>query len=548
MLAVAVAAVSAACAAGLLTVLASEAGLRLFPDFRSREQKSGEYRRDVTTAAAAGSSRLPSVVGPAMLLALTVVVLAAAWVWRAGAPSMLYLLGLCWLETLLGWLDDLRKSRGQGLSERSRLAAHLAIAVLAAVFYAVLGFGRHASVAGQIVAAVIVGVAFLYIVLSAGFSDGVDGLTVSLTGITGLAYVVLGVWWSAEALGLTAGAVAGVALGALVVNAPSNWTRTGMARRRARGYIGDSGALLAGAAVAGLAITSGTLALLPLLAAGFVLEGGSVFLQTGLLVPLFRRGLRPRRFRDSPTLVPHTDFPLPFLATPLHHHLNLAGLQPLQVGATFWLIQGCAAILGLAAAAIAPPLARAGLWVAGVGAVLMVTVVMAGAKPQFLTKDETSGDLRLCRGLPLQLWRLRLYRDAERAPGVQAAGCVVPWLDRPLHRYDCLCLAALAAADQGASDAATRLIRRVPTLNLLLRPEAALLVAQQADQRDELVTVVQTWRSALRQVYQEGRVDLLLSDLSGLADARHEPALADALRGQIRGTSPPDGASTRVCP
>jgi UDP-N-acetylmuramyl pentapeptide phosphotransferase/UDP-N-acetylglucosamine-1-phosphate transferase len=382
------AAFAAAVGAALVTWALSLLGLRLFPDFRSREQKSGEYRRDVVSPTAAVPTRLPCVVGPAMLLGLTAALAAAAIYWPDARARLGYVLALCWAEWLLGWLDDLRKSRGVGLGEHIRLLAHTAIAIAAAVAYVRLGFAGPVGIWQQVGSAVVVLIAWLYMVLSAGFSDGVDGLTSGLTFLPCLAFAVLGLAWGNQSLGIGAGAAVGMAAGALLMNAPSNWTRTGKVRRRARGYVGDSGALLAGAVVAGLAISAGVVALLPLLAAGFVLEGSTVFLQTGLLTPLYRRGLRLRRYRAAPTFVPHTEFPLPFLATPLHHHLNLIGLRPLQVVGWFWLLQLWAGALGLAAALVVPPSWRAVYWAVGLLLLVLCAGGLAATKAVFLDACE----------------------------------------------------------------------------------------------------------------------------------------------------------------
>jgi hypothetical protein len=292
--------------------------------------------------------------------------------------------------------------------------------------------------------------------------------------------------------------------------------------------------LLAGAAVVGLAITAGTLALLPLLAAGFVLEGGTVFLQTGLLTPLYRRGLRLRRYRGAATFVPHTEFPLPFLATPLHHHLNLIGLRPLQVVAWFWTLQLGAGALGIAAALVVPPYWRALCWSAGVLMLVVAAIGLAATKAVFLDGCGAGSPLALKRGLPFALWRRPLYRLVEVLPGVPVLAADGGRLGRPMHRYDALCSAAVLADRAGNREQASALLRRVPAFNLLLRPEAALLAATNAEATGELPALLDGWRRTLRPVFQEGRCDLLLEQLAALARERDDEALAAALTAQIR--------------
>lgn len=534
----------AAVGAGLLTWVGSLVGLRLFPEFRSREQKSGEYRRDAVSAAAAGRFRLPCVVGPAMFLALATVLIGASVRFPADAPRLLYVLGLSGAEWFLGWLDDLKKARGLGLSERLRLAAHGVIALGAAVAYVRLGFAGHGDFWTQLGSALIVMLAILYVTLSAGFSDGVEGLTAGMAALSGLSYAVLAGIWGIVALSIAAAATCGAAGGAMLVNTPSNWTRTGTVRRRARGYLGDSGALLAGAAVVGLAVMSGTIALLPLLAAGFVVEGGTVFLQTGLLTPLFRRGLRQRRLAFAETFVPHTEFPLPFLATPLHHHLNLIGLKPLQVEAFFWLQQLVVASFGLGALLFAPPWLRIACGLLGLAALLAPPAVLAATRSLFLGRVDGPEEVGLlvCRGLPISLGSWPVYRVVERLPGVVVGPADAGWLEHPLPRYEALCRAALLAARCGQEQTAAALLRRVPALNLLLRPEAALLAAAHAQADDQLSPLIESWRRALQPVYQAGRLDLTLERLAELAECRSDADLAARLRAHI--AAPPLAASS----
>src|SRR5258708_20558864 len=45
--------------------------------------------------------------------------------------------------------------------------------------------------------------------------------------------------------------------------------------------------------------------------------------------------------------VPHTEFPLPFLATPLHHHFDLIGWDRRRLVYGAWALGACFAILGV---------------------------------------------------------------------------------------------------------------------------------------------------------------------------------------------------------
>ncbi|MDQ6825014.1 MAG: phospho-N-acetylmuramoyl-pentapeptide-transferase [Candidatus Eremiobacteraeota bacterium] len=100
-------------------------------------------------------------------------------------------------------------------------------------------------------------------------------------------------------------------------------------RHPARIFMGDTGSLALGALLAGLAIQSHELLLLPFFGAIFVFEALSVILQVASF-----KTLRRRIFRMSP----------------LHHHFELGGWRETAVTTTFVLVQTlCAAATWLAA-------------------------------------------------------------------------------------------------------------------------------------------------------------------------------------------------------
>src|SRR2546430_11623126 len=89
--------------------------------------------------------------------------------------------------------------------------------------------------------------------------------------------------------------------------------------------MGDSGALALGGILAIIAIFSRQEILLLMIGMAFVLEGLSALISARVLTRFFRKQLQVLSFASSHEFVPHTEFPLPFLATPLHHHFDLLG-------------------------------------------------------------------------------------------------------------------------------------------------------------------------------------------------------------------------------
>jgi phospho-N-acetylmuramoyl-pentapeptide-transferase len=228
-------------------------------------------------------------------------------------PDGLAVLGLTLTVGLLGWYDDYlalkRKDAAvtggdstTGLLARYRLALQLLFA---------FGFAVYAVSAGHALFGLGWLDALVYSLVIAGtinavnFSDGLDGLAAGMVVIILLPFLALP--WAA--------ALVGALLGFLWYNA-----------RPARAFMGGVGSEALGAAVAGLAILSGWLWWLPLIALMPMLEVVSVMVQ----VAYFRFSGGKRLLRMAP----------------LHHHFELSGWPETKVVTRFWLLT--AACVGVA--------------------------------------------------------------------------------------------------------------------------------------------------------------------------------------------------------
>ena len=134
------------------SLLACFAAMALFPWFRSGERKEGAFRPDQSTGtyridtqkgvdkvriARAGSSELPAVGGPAIVLAISVATVLAALNLHLNMVQW-ELLGVLLFGTigfgLVGFIDDWRKvHKGEGISEIQKFAGVLLIALIAGV-------------------------------------------------------------------------------------------------------------------------------------------------------------------------------------------------------------------------------------------------------------------------------------------------------------------------------------------------------------------------------------------------------------------------------
>jgi phospho-N-acetylmuramoyl-pentapeptide-transferase len=163
-------------------------------------------------------------------------------------------------------------------------------------------------------------------------TDGLDGLATGASMLVLAAYVLIGNWQLRNdcTIDLTrncypvrdpldAAVVAAVVMGAcfgfLWWNAPT-----------AKIFMGDTGSLALGGALAGLAIVTRTDLLLLVLGGLFVIVTMSVLIQVG--------SYKLRRKRV-------------FKMTPLHHHFELVGWAEATIVVRFWLIAGMFVALGL---------------------------------------------------------------------------------------------------------------------------------------------------------------------------------------------------------
>ncbi len=226
---------------------------------------------------------------------------------------------------LLGFADDYTKlvrRRSLGLRGRTKLIITVAISL---GLWAVAVHGAHlqSTLRLRVVDYQIdLGPFYpllIYLVVagttsSVNLTDGLDGLAAGCTAIVALAYVAIGIISGLSDLALIAGCVVGASIGFLWFNAFP-----------ATVFMGDTGSLGLGGAIAGLAVMTKTELLLILLGGIFVIEALSVVLQ----VAYFQ--LRRKRI---------------FLMAPIHHHFELQGWSETKIILRFWIVAAVCAAIG----------------------------------------------------------------------------------------------------------------------------------------------------------------------------------------------------------
>ncbi|HWS83156.1 MAG TPA: hypothetical protein VN207_02745, partial [Ktedonobacteraceae bacterium] len=365
----------------------------LFPKFRSGEHKPGTHRPDILPGGREIKTiELPLIGGPSFILTIVGTGIGAAYLLHFSRDQwtlLLIALGATLGYTLVGFIDDWGKVyRNTGISEYAKFTGVFLVGCTAAALYFFLlpNIGQESysiwkdlpilntilcvhpikgtqncSIVGNPVSyyswliflILLTGCVGSATSICVDFSDGLDGLAGGLVFSASLAMgIVVASLVGQEPKGLVLEVLALLSAGAILGYLPWNWpsawaARKGKAPRRAKIYMGDSGALGLGGLLAMIAIFSRNELLLLLIGGAFVLEGASAFISARVLVRIFRRRLQVLRFASSREFVPHTEFPLPFLATPLHHHFDLLGWDRRKLVYGAWALGACFAVLGV---------------------------------------------------------------------------------------------------------------------------------------------------------------------------------------------------------
>ena len=239
---------------------------------------------------------------------------------------------------LVGAVDDwikVSRERNLGLSSRAKMIGLLIVAVGFAFsmltfteVHTTISFTRFDS-PGIDLSNPIWGIWAILLIAgttnAVNLTDGLDGLAAGSSIFAFMSFVFMACWAFrhpdtydvAHALDLAtiAAAMLGGVTGFLWWNAPP-----------ARIFMGDTGSLAIGAALAALALSTNTQLLLPVIGSLFVLETMSVILQVG------RFKLTGKRF---------------FRMAPIHHHFELGGWPETTVIIRFWIMAGLGTALAL---------------------------------------------------------------------------------------------------------------------------------------------------------------------------------------------------------
>jgi phospho-N-acetylmuramoyl-pentapeptide-transferase len=225
---------------------------------------------------------------------------------------------------LLGFADDytkLVKRRSLGLRARTKLGITIAISL--GLWY-VARYEAHLAPALELNVDYHIELGPLYPLLiylvvagttsAVNLTDGLDGLAAGCAAIVLLAYIGITFFAGDYDMAMLAGCLGGACIGFLWFNAfPATI------------FMGDTGSLGLGGAIAGLAVMTKTEVLLILIGGIFVMEALSVAIQVISFQTTRRRV---------------------FLMAPIHHHFELKGWSETKIILRFWIVASICGAIG----------------------------------------------------------------------------------------------------------------------------------------------------------------------------------------------------------
>lgn len=268
----------------------------------------------------------PTMGGLVYLIAIIATVLIVAMIADVLTAKIFVLLLVLFGFGLIGFLDDFIKvvlKRNLGLTSLQKLIGQIVIAAISFFLLESVGFDTAVSIPFTSISLELSMVYVLFMIFwLVGFSnavnltDGLDGLVAGTASIAFAAYGVLAIMQEETGIALFTFSVTGALLGFLVFN-----------KYPAKVFMGDTGSLALGGALAMVSILLKQELLLLLIGLVFVIETLSVILQVGSFK------LRKKRI---------------FKMSPIHHHFELSGWSEWKVVTVFWLVGLVAAVIAIA--------------------------------------------------------------------------------------------------------------------------------------------------------------------------------------------------------
>ena len=313
-------------AAVISFVISAVAGKLLLPALV--KLKVGQSIKEIGPTWHMNKQGTPTMGGLMFIIGIFITIFVLGWKGMlAGDFSHLYVFGFALVFGVIGYIDDYQKvkrKQNTGLTSRQKFLLQLAAAV---AFLCLMRFEGMLSpnlyipflhtelVLNWVVYLIFAAFVIVCTVNSVNITDGLDGLSSSVTVPVALFFAVMGGYWAHyEQLGIFGGAMVGGLFGFLIYN-----------HYPAKVFMGDTGSLFLGGAVAALAFAYDMPLVLILVGIVYICETMSVILQVGY----FKMTHGKRLFKMSP----------------IHHHFEMCGWKEVKIVLVFTAITAVMCLL-----------------------------------------------------------------------------------------------------------------------------------------------------------------------------------------------------------
>ena len=282
-----------------------------------RRLKAGQAIREEGPKWHATKAGTPTMGGLMFIAGLGVSILVMGWRgMMEGDLSHIYVFLFAAVFGVIGFLDDYEKVKHHqnlGLTALQKFALQLAAAILFLILMRYEGrlspnlyvpFFNFSIALSWPLYMVFAAFVIVGCVNAVNITDGLDGLSTSVTIPVALFFVSAATWWSYRQLGIFAAALLGGLLGFLLFNA-----------HPAKVFMGDTGSLFLGGAVAGMAFAFDMPLVLVLVGIIYIVETLSDIIQ----VTYFKLSHGKRIFKMAP----------------IHHHFEMCGWSETKIVTVF---------------------------------------------------------------------------------------------------------------------------------------------------------------------------------------------------------------------
>ena len=313
-------------AAVISFVISAVAGKLLLPALV--KLKVGQSIKEIGPTWHMNKQGTPTMGGLMFIIGIFITIFVLGWQGMlAGDFSHLYVFGFALVFGVIGYIDDYQKvkrKQNTGLTSRQKFLLQLAAAV---AFLCLMRFEGMLSpnlyipflqtelVLNWVVYLIFAAFVIVGTVNSVNITDGLDGLSSSVTVPVAVFFAVMGAYWGQyEQMGIFGGAMVGGLFAFLIYN-----------HYPAKVFMGDTGSLFLGGAVAALAFAYDMPLVLILVGIVYICETLSDIIQIG-----YFKLTHGKRF---------------FKMAPLHHHFEMCGWKETKVVAAFTTVSAIFCVL-----------------------------------------------------------------------------------------------------------------------------------------------------------------------------------------------------------